>query len=71
MIKRGSKQRAERANLRIREKTNGFLGLKQGAGRANLRKKKEKRNGLVDAKNRGRGGAGQTNLRKKRKRMDK
>ena len=28
--------------------------LKQGAGRANLRKK-EKRNGLVGAKNRGRG----------------
>ena len=29
-------------------------GLKQGAGRANLRKK-EKTNGLVGAKNRGRG----------------
>ena len=42
MIKRGSKQRAGRANLRIREKTNGFLGLKQGAGRANLRKEKRK-----------------------------
>ena len=51
MIKRGSKQRAGRANLRIREKTNGFLGLKQGAGRANLRKKQ---------------GAWRANLRKKR-----
>ena len=30
-------------------------GLKQGAGRANIRKK-EKRKGLVGAKNRGRGG---------------
>ena len=41
-------------------------GSKQGKGQANLRKK-EKTNGLVGAKNRGRGGP---TLGKKRKKMD-
>ena len=44
-----------------------YEGLKQGAGRANLRKK-EKTNGLVGAKSRG---GGVANLREKGKKNDK
>ena len=40
------------ANLRKKEKTNGYWGLKTGGGVANLRKE-EKTNGLVGAKNKG------------------
>ena len=67
MISRGSKQRAGRANLRKREKTDGLLDLKTGA-RVGQPTGKRLKNGLVRAKKQG---AGRVNLRKKkRKRMD-
>ena len=55
MISRGSKQRAGRANLRKREKTDGLLDLKTGA-RVDQPTGKKYTNGLVGAKNRGQGG---------------
>ena len=55
IMKRCSKQRTGRANLRKREKMNGLVGAKTGV-MAGQPKEKEKRNGLVDAKNRGQGG---------------
>ena len=41
IMKRGSKQRAVRANLRKREKTNGFLGPKTGDRPGQPREKRE------------------------------
>ena len=41
-MKRGSKQRAGRANLRKREKTNGFLVLKTGGRPGQPKEKREK-----------------------------
>ena len=65
MIKRGSKQRAGRASLRKREKTNGFLGLKQVAGRANPNEKKRKQNGFIGLKTQG--GVGQSKEKRENK----
>ena len=45
---------AGQANLRKKEKTNGLVGLKTGSV-AGQPKENEKMNGLVGAKNRGRG----------------
>ena len=48
-ISRGYKQGAGRANLRKKEKMNGYWGLKTRGSESQLRKK-EKTNGLVWAK---------------------
>ena len=65
MILKGSKQRAGRDNLRKREKTNGFLGLKTG-GRAGQPKKKREKEWISRCLKQGVGHGGPT-LGKKRK----
>ena len=62
-MKRGSKQRTGRANLRKREKTNGFLGLITG-GMAGQPKEKREKEWINRCSKQG---AGRTNLRKKEK----